>query len=98
MTDGAALEKMCVDGVQSAGLLDVGRLFYTFENGGGVTGTVVLAESHLCVHTWPEHNYATLDVFVCNHTADNTKKAHTLANALIDRFAPHRKTVREIAR
>lgn len=31
----------------------------------GVSGVVVIAESHLTVHTWPEHRYAAVDVFTC---------------------------------
>ncbi len=34
----------------------------------GVTGFAVLAESHLSVHSWPEHSYLTADVFTCGHT------------------------------
>ncbi|TKB07402.1 MAG: adenosylmethionine decarboxylase [Mesorhizobium sp.] len=32
----------------------------------GVTGVLVLAESHISIHTWPEHSYAALDVFMCS--------------------------------
>ena len=32
----------------------------------GVTGVVVIAESHLAIHTWPEHGYAAVDFFTCN--------------------------------
>jgi S-adenosylmethionine decarboxylase len=33
----------------------------------GVSGVVVIAESHVTVHTWPEHGYAAVDVFTCGH-------------------------------
>lgn len=36
-----------------------------FEPNGGVSGVLVLAESHITIHTWPETNYAALDVFMC---------------------------------
>jgi S-adenosylmethionine decarboxylase len=55
---------------------------------GGVTATVLLAESHLCVHTWPEERAVTLDVYVCNFGADHSAKARALMDALVDRFAP----------
>jgi S-adenosylmethionine decarboxylase len=36
-----------------------------FPSGGGVTGVALLAESHISLHTWPEHNYGAFDVFMC---------------------------------
>ena len=54
----------------------------------GITGVVLLAESHLAVHTWPELEAATLDVYVCNLGADNSVKAEALFAMLVDAFAP----------
>jgi S-adenosylmethionine decarboxylase len=53
-----------------------------------VTATVLLAESHLCVHTWPEQRGATLDVYVCNFGADHSAKAQGLMAALEALFLP----------
>lgn len=36
----------------------------------GVSGAVVIAESHLTIHTWPEYGYAAVDVFTCGSTVD----------------------------
>ncbi len=38
---------------------------HTFEEGGGISGVAVLAESHISVHTWPEKGFAAFDVFMC---------------------------------
>jgi len=38
---------------------------HKFEEGGGVSGVAVLAESHISVHTWPERNFAAFDIFMC---------------------------------
>jgi hypothetical protein len=55
-----------------------------------VTATVLLAESHLCVHTWPEQRAVTLDVYVCNFQCRPCGQgARTLMDALVDRFAPN---------
>ena len=54
----------------------------------GVTGVVLLAESHLAVHTWPEFDAATLDVYVCNIGTDNSARAEALMTALVAAFAP----------
>jgi len=40
-----------------------------FTRNGGVTGVAVLAESHISVHTWPERDYAAIDVFMCGHNS-----------------------------
>ena len=48
----------------------------------------MLAESHLCAHTWPEQRAVTLDVYVCNFGADHSAKAHVLKDALLALFQP----------
>ncbi|MFZ3118077.1 MAG: S-adenosylmethionine decarboxylase, partial [Variovorax sp.] len=57
LLDAQALGTACLDAVATSGLQAVGQLFHTFpstpDGPGGVTATVLLAESHLCVHTWP---------------------------------------------
>ena len=92
LLDAPGLESFCVDACQRHGLTVVGRLFHTFHDAAGkpagVTGTVVLAESHLAIHTWPEVGGVTLDVYVCNFSGDNSSKARALFAEVIDRFAP----------
>jgi S-adenosylmethionine/arginine decarboxylase-like enzyme len=71
----------------------LGQHFYQFDamdgtQNGGSTGAVVLAESHLAIHTWPERDGATLDVYVCNFTADNTAKAELVYRTLIAALKP----------
>jgi S-adenosylmethionine decarboxylase len=39
--------------------------FHHFQPNGGVSGVVVLAESHISIHTWPERNFAAVDIFMC---------------------------------
>lgn len=92
LLDAATLVQACTDAVRAAGLQAVGQLFHAFpsagEGPGGVTATVLLAESHLCVHTWPELGAVTLDVYVCNVGADHSDKAHALMAALVRLFEP----------
>ncbi|MBY0410557.1 MAG: adenosylmethionine decarboxylase, partial [Burkholderiaceae bacterium] len=82
MLEAAHLEAFCTESVASAGLTAVGSLFHRFADGGGVTGMVVLAESHLSVHTWPEAGYVALDVYVCNYSGDNRLRAQQLFERL----------------
>jgi S-adenosylmethionine decarboxylase len=90
LADAARLGAACVQAVQVAGLQSVAQLCHTFpataQGPGGVTATVLLAESHLCVHTWPEQRGVTLDVYVCNFGGDHSAKAHALMNALLALF------------
>jgi S-adenosylmethionine decarboxylase len=88
MHDPVALRALCLGAVAAAGLQAVGELFHTFPAPGGVTGVVLLAESHLAVHTWPELQAVTLDVYVCNLQADNSGRARAVAQALQAAFAP----------
>jgi S-adenosylmethionine decarboxylase len=92
LTDAQDLGQLCLRAVQAAGLQPVGQLFHTFpgtaQGPGGVTATVLLAESHLCLHTWPEQRAATLDVYVCNFSADHSAKAHALMDALLALLEP----------
>lgn len=92
LTDASQLGHWCVAAVQAAGLQAVGQLFHTFPatalGPGGITATVLLAESHVCVHTWPEKKAVTLDVYVCNFGGDHSARARGLMQALVDRFAP----------
>lgn len=96
------LEDYCVDACTRHGLSVVGRLFHPFADSkgeaAGVTGTVVLAESHLAVHTWPEIGGVTLDVYVCNFSGDNSARARALFAEVIASFAPERVEKTEVTR
>jgi S-adenosylmethionine decarboxylase len=75
LTDPAALrEPLPGRPWRGSGLRSVNELFHRFEPAarGAVTGVVLLAESHLAVHTWPELGAVTLDVYVCNFGGDNS--------------------------
>jgi S-adenosylmethionine decarboxylase len=87
LRDADLLRSMCIDLVMATGLGAVGECFHQFGNG-GVTGVVMLAESHLSLHTWPEKHFVTLDVFVCNLQCDNRAKARELFASLVKLFEP----------
>lgn len=92
MSDAAGLRQHCLALVDASGLTVVGDAFVAFpgvgEANGGVTGTVLLAESHLALHTWPEQSAVTLDVYVCNFSTDNSAKASQLLETISALFDP----------
>ena len=90
LTDIDALRALCLGAVAAVGLTPVGELFHRFAGGAGITGVVLLAESHLAVHTWPELGAVTLDAYVCNFGGDNSQSAGALIEALLAAFAPRR--------
>src|SRR5688572_8166454 len=97
LLDGEGFRAKCLEMVAAAGLTTMDATFHTFE-GGGFTGTVVLAESHLAIHTWPERQGLTLDVYVCNYSADNSAKARKLFELLVEHFQPTEAARHEVDR
>lgn len=87
LLDGEDFRQKCIDFVNASGLTIMDVSFHQFE-GSGFTGTVVLAESHIALHTWPETSGLTLDVYVCNYSADNSAKARTLFDSIVAYFQP----------
>ncbi len=57
--------RVLVQAAQDAGCTIVHQHFHHFGPGTGVTGVLLLAESHISIHTWPETGYAAVDVFMC---------------------------------
>jgi S-adenosylmethionine decarboxylase len=87
--------------VAAARLTAVANVAYTFQPQ-GVSAVVVLEESHVAVHLWPERGRATVDIHVCDYSGDNEQKALHLAQLLGGRLSDstdlsqwHRLTVSE---
>lgn len=102
LLDASELAALCVKACQRYGLTVVGQLFHSFRDTGGqaagVTGAVVLAESHLAIHSWPEISCVTLDLYVCNFSGDNTCAAQTLFDEITAVFCPGRREVTTVSR
>jgi len=96
-TQADALRGVCLKAVEEAGLTIVGDRFFQFKPQ-GVTGTVLLAESHLAIHTWPEAGFVAVDVYVCNYTTDNSDKADRVFRALQAVLKPQRSRFQAIRR
>ena len=97
LEDAVALAALCRGACLDAGLGVVAAAFHQFP-GAGATGALVLAESHLAVHTWPEIDAVTLDLYVCNHSRDNRAAAESAFARLAQAFAPRRTVRRDVER
>jgi spermidine synthase/S-adenosylmethionine decarboxylase len=101
MHDPAAVQCLCLAACETAGLSVVGQVFHGFgtpEAPSGATGAVVLAESHLAVHTWPELDAVTFDLYVCNYSQDNCAAAEAAYRSLAAAFQPGRIVRRDVTR
>ena len=65
LTDAQALERQMTAAAHAAGAQVLSAHFHHFGAGAGVTGVILLSESHISIHSWPEHRYAALDIFMC---------------------------------
>jgi S-adenosylmethionine decarboxylase len=70
LNEPAALKQLLITAVQRAGGTIVAEVFHTFSPH-GVTGVIVIAESHVAIHTWPERGYAAVDIFSCGPKLDH---------------------------
>ncbi|MCS6891852.1 MAG: adenosylmethionine decarboxylase [Rhodovarius sp.] len=65
LDDPAHIDAVLRDAAIATGATILHGHFHHFSPNGGVSGVLVLAESHVSIHTWPEKNYAAIDIFVC---------------------------------
>lgn len=102
MLDTDAIASLCREQVLATGLTLVDERWVKFPDWdggpGGVTGTVLLAESHLAIHTWPETGNVTLDVYVCNFSSDNSAKAMRLMEEMVSTYKPERRVMNHLVR
>ena len=93
LADCTAIEALLRAAALAAGARIVHSHFHPFGPGLGVTGVVLLAESHISIHTWPEQGYAAVDIFMCG-AAVPERALDVLREAL----APSRCAVRALHR
>lgn len=84
LRDGPVLDRLLCRAALDAGAHILSSHFHSFGDGAGITGIVLLAESHISIHTWPELGLAAVDIFMCG--ASNGERAlqvlvHDLAPA-----------------
>ena len=81
LNDLSFLRRSMIETAQDVGATIVGESFHHFSPQ-GVTGILAIAESHISIHTWPEHGYAAADIFSCGTSFRPSEAANKLAEAL----------------
>jgi len=81
LNDLGFLRSTLVEAANDCGATVLGESFHPF-NPHGVSGVVIIAESHLSVHTWPEYRYAAVDIFTCGDSVQPEKAAKVLIEKL----------------
>jgi S-adenosylmethionine decarboxylase len=81
LNDISFLREALLAAAVGAGATVLGESFHQFKPQ-GVSGVVIIAESHVCIHTWPEYGYAAADIFTCGSTVHPEKVAETILDKL----------------
>jgi S-adenosylmethionine decarboxylase len=93
LTNPARLDALLREAALAAGARILHSHFHAFGEGLGVTGVLLLAESHISIHTWPEAGFAAADVFMCG--ASQPQRALEVIEAALQ---PAARSIRTIAR
>ena len=81
LNNASLLEEVFRNAAKLSGATVIDSSFYSYQPQ-GVSGFVIIAESHFSVHTWPEHDYAAVDMFTCADTIDFQKAIEAIRHAL----------------
>ena len=87
------IKQAMIGAADEAGATIVGENFHKFVPR-GVTGIIAIAESHLCIHTWPEYGYAAVDIFTCGKVFE----PHKAADLIIKQLQCEQPTIKEFPR
>ena len=86
LADAARVEAWCAAAVEAAGLPPVARCFHGVP--AGISGTVLVAGGHLCLHAWPQELAVSADVYISHAQGEPSARARALMSALVARFQP----------
>ncbi|MBP9779779.1 S-adenosylmethionine decarboxylase [Candidatus Gracilibacteria bacterium] len=85
--------------ITNSGITIIDSIFHDFiDPKGAFTGIFLLGESHFSIHTFPEDNYISIDLYTCNMTHDFSKEAHDIIEEIITYFQIQSPSIRTITR
>ena len=89
--------------IKKAGFKIIASRFHKFSgtnhpDEGGITGVIIVAESHITIHTWPERKFVNIDVFFCSYTADNSRRTRDVFRFLKSLYKPKKIRRKEVWR
>jgi len=93
LTDANALKKILLEAARVGGMDVRSTYFYKFTPQ-GVSGMVIVSESHISIHTWPEKGYAAIDVYTC----DTNSKPEKTVNYILEKIKAEYAHITEIER
>ena len=93
LADLELIKETLTDAAKKAGATLLNIDLHHFQPKGGVSGVAVLAESHISIHTWPEHGYAAIDAFMCGEA-----RPERAIGVLREAFSPGSVQVSELRR
>ena len=103
LTKVSSVKKKVLQMVKRSGFVVVASRFHKFPAGsnatdGGITGVIVVSESHLTIHTWPEKKFVNFDVFFCSYSRDNSEKTRKIFKEFSSLYHPKKIRKREVWR
>ena len=93
LNDIKVLEDLMLEAARIANATIIKSHFHQFSPQ-GISGSVIIAESHFNIHSWPEHGYAAVDLFTCGDTIDES----VATKLLMERLESKRHEVKTIQR
>ncbi|RLE62843.1 MAG: adenosylmethionine decarboxylase [Thermoprotei archaeon] len=93
LTDASALKKILLEAAK-VGEMDVRSTYFYKFTPQGVSGMVIVSESHISIHTWPEKGYAAIDVYTC----DTNSKPEKTVNYILEKIKAEYAHITEIER
>ena len=93
LDDSNRIREIIIKAINACDATMLGIDLHVFTPNGGISGVAILQESHLSIHTWPEYDYAAIDLFVCG-----TINPHLAIPVIKDEFSPFKIDVQEIRR